>query len=199
MAEITLLRHPKVLGKAALYGKTDVACCPLAFAHTLTELKKIVDQFDLIITSPLERCAMLAKQLGKTSALPVMIEAAFQEMDFGVMDGIAFDELQQEWPILEKFWSAPSAFHFQQAESLAHFNLRVLTAWKDLLATTGDKRILIICHGGTIRQIIADCLGLSWQQPKLYQQLQIANSSTTKICYFSDYKTSSIKHISLLL
>jgi len=199
MSEITLLRHPKVRGKAALYGKTDIACCPQPFAQSLAQLTLRAGEFDLIVSSPLQRCALLAKQLSEQSRLPLLIENDFQEMNFGIVDGIAFDDLQQEWSTLEKFWLQPGRFSLPQAESLAHFNLRVLTAWKNLLASQSAERILIICHGGVIRQIIADCLGIDWQQPKLYQQLQIANSSTTQISYFNDYKTCSIKHINLPL
>lgn len=199
MAEITLLRHPKVLGKTALYGKTDIACCPQAFAKSLATLKQCADQFDRIVTSPLQRCALLAEQLSGQSRLPLLIEDDFQEIDFGVVDGIAFDDLQQQWSTLEKFWSEPSHFTFPQAESLTQFNTRIVTAWKNLLESSGNERILVICHGGVIRQIIADCLGLDWQQPKLYQQLQMTNSSTTQISYFNEYKTCSIKHINLPL
>jgi len=199
MAEITLLRHPKVLGKAALYGKTDIACCPQPFANSLAKLRQCAAQFDLIISSPLQRCALLAQQLSEQSKLPLLIENDFQEIDFGIMDGIAFADLQQEWSTLEKFWAQPSHFTLPQAEGLADFNWRVLTAWKNLLESSGNERILVICHGGVIRQIIADCLGIDWQQPKLYQSLQITNSSTTQISYFNEYKTCSIKHINLPL
>jgi alpha-ribazole phosphatase len=199
MSSITLLRHPKVLGEAALYGRTDVACCPQAFAQAFSALGKMAEQFDLIVTSPLQRCALLAEKFSKQSGLPLLVEQNFQEINFGIFDGIPFTRLQKEWPTLEQFWAQPYSVTFEQAEKLAHFNRRVLDAWLALLALSPDKRILVICHGGVIRQIIADCLGLSWQQSKLYQSLQIANSSTTQIDYFHQYQTTSIKHISLPL
>lgn len=199
MSSITLLRHPKVLGEAALYGRTDVACCPQAFEQASIALGKMAEQFDLIITSPLQRCALLAEKFSEQSGLPLLVEHDFQEINFGIFDGIPFADLHKQWPVLEQFWAQPHRFTFEQAEKLTHFNRRVVDAWLSLLASSADKRILVICHGGVIRQIIAECLGLNWQQPKLYQSLQIANSSMTKIDYFNQYKTSSIKHISLPL
>lgn len=199
MSTITLLRHPKVIADAALYGRTDVACCPQAFEQTFIALSKITEQFDLIATSPLQRCALLAEKLSAQSALPLLVEHDFQEIDFGIFDGIPFSKLQKEWPTLEKFWAQPHSFTFEQAESLENFNRRVVAAWLGLLTSSAGKRVLVISHGGVIRQIIAHCLGLSWQQPKLYQNLQIANSSSTEIDYFHQYRTSSIKHISLPL
>lgn len=199
MSSITLLRHPKVLGEAALYGRTDVACCPQAFEQASIARGKMAEQFDLIITSPLQRCALLAEKFSEQSGLPLLVEHDFQEINFGIFDGIPFADLHKQWPVLEQFWAQPHRFTFEQAEKLTHFNRRVVDAWLSLLASSADKRILVICHGGVIRQIIAECLGLNWQQPKLYQSLQIANSSMTKIDYFNQYKTSSIKHISLPL
>jgi len=199
MSSITLLRHPKVLGEAALYGRTNVACCPQSFAQASISLGKMADQFDLIVTSPMQRCALLAEKFSEQSGLPLLVEHDFQEINFGIFDGIPFAKLQKEWPALEKFWAQPHKVTFEQAEKLQHFNRRVVDAWLSLLAISADKRILVICHGGVIRQIVADCLGLSWQQPKLYQSLQIANSSMTKIDYFNQYQTSSIKHIGLPL
>ncbi|MFT6926908.1 MAG: alpha-ribazole phosphatase [Psychromonas sp.] len=199
MSSITLLRHPKVLGEAALYGRTNIACCPRSFAQAFSALGKMAEQFDLIVTSPLQRCALLAEKFSEQSGLPLLVEHDFQEINFGIFDGIPFTALHKEWPILEQFWATPHSVTFDQAEKLAHFNRRVVAAWASLLTSSADKRILVICHGGVIRQIIADCLGLSWQQPKLYRSLQVANNSMTKIDYFQQYQTSSIRHISLPL
>ncbi len=104
----------------------------------------------------------------------------FKEMDFGLYDGVPFEQLKDQWPVLEQFWQQPATHSLPQAESLQSFHQRISQSWQDLVDNAqGDT--LLICHGGTIRMILASILGLEWTNSALFSVLQIANQSLTHI------------------
>ncbi|MBU2892167.1 histidine phosphatase family protein [Colwellia sp. D2M02] len=159
MLQIELVRHVKVEGRAALYGKTDVAPkaadndlliaallkrSELRQTRTATNTLKLPAIYQQIFSSPLQRCVLAAKQLAQLTHAPLLIKDDFQEMNFGRYDGVLFDELpfdKQEsisisglhWNTLEEFFQSPANVILPQAESLTEFHQRVISAWKSLL------------------------------------------------------------------
>ncbi|MEW6992985.1 histidine phosphatase family protein [Colwelliaceae bacterium MEBiC 14330] len=203
MLEIDLIRHVKVDGKAALYGRTDVK--PLAnenslLLHYLLNQQKTVACYHGVACSPLKRCAVIANEFSALAQLPLTVIDHFQEMDFGFYDGKAFDELAFEnstnegdlagnWSVLEAFFQAPASHQLPQGEQLVCFHTRVIQAWQKLInqqmpLTTQQKqprRLVVMAHGGVIRMIIAHILELDWRQASWYQQLSIGHASLSRI------------------
>lgn len=157
MLEIELIRHVKVAGKPALYGKTDIA--PLAAEnHRLLEQlicqQKTSKAYHSIICSPLKRCQSVAKQFSLLCKLPLEVCADLQEMHFGIFDGLPFDDIPVEdvieesplstkahqeknheihWSLLEGFFQAPATADLPKGERLGEFNERVIKAWGNLV------------------------------------------------------------------
>jgi len=94
---IDLIRHVKVEGEAALYGRTDVAPLPSDNQQLLNKLinRQLSNRqgYDVIVSSPLQRCHLLAQQLADKIDKPLIHLDDLQEMDFGIYDGIAFDQI----------------------------------------------------------------------------------------------------------
>jgi len=200
MIEITLLRHAKVVGPAALYGKTDIKA-------QVTEDQKIINalvfsdqKFDLVESSPLQRCYSVAQQLSTKLNVQLKCNDSFEEMNFGELDGIPFNKLvgdnpchvnaDKYWSLLERFWQNPAQTTLPLAESLAEFNYRVERGWQLLVKQLIEqnvkednscKKVLLVCHGGVIRMILAHVLALDWKNANLYQGLSIDYASTSKV------------------
>ncbi|MGF1909555.1 histidine phosphatase family protein [Vibrio kasasachensis] len=178
---VYLLRHGKVDGAPALYGHTDVSVSEEKQRAICHALLKLMLPIEYIVTSPLKRCSDLALQLHKINqSLPLRECEGFKEMNFGLYDGVPFDDLTAQWSVLEKFWQQPAQNPLPQAETLECFYDRISQAWQEfVIQTEGDT--LLICHGGTIRMILASILGLDWANPALFSVLQVANQSLTHI------------------
>ena len=177
---IYLLRHGKVEGKAALNGVSDVLVNPELQQQICDAL---VDQdiaVDAVTTSPLKRCSDLAHLYAERMSVPLSVAPEFQEMNFGEVDGIAFDELEDKWAMLDTFWQDPSNHKLNGAESLRSFHERVTQAWSQLLNNPSDN-LLLVTHGGVIRMLLAHCLDFDWKNPSLYSKLSIDNASITHI------------------
>ena len=137
-----------------------------------------------VLTSPLQRCQSLAIALATENRCPVTIEPAFKEMDFGDYDGVPFDDInihQEKWQVLERFWQDPVQNSLPNAELLAGFSYRVLQGWRKLLSSEINGDLVVICHGGVIRMIIAHLLGIDWRNANLYTRLNIAYGSITTV------------------
>lgn len=214
MIEICLVRHVKVEGPPALYGATNVM--PNAeenarLLESLTAAQQHGGSYDLVITSPLKRCRMVAELFAKRNKTPLRCIESLQEVNFGDFDGIPFDDAtfslqtssgKKNWAMLENFWQAPAVATLPEAESLAEFNQRVSTAWGELIESCylqeiegkRPKRVLLLAHGGVIRMILAQILQLEWQNPILHQSLQIGYGSLTKVTVTRPFEQLNQNH-----
>ncbi|CAK1709277.1 Alpha-ribazole phosphatase [Vibrio crassostreae] len=177
---IYLLRHGKVEGKAALNGLSDVLVSPELQEQICQALATQDITFDSVVTSPLRRCGGLASLYAERMSVPLSVAPGFQEMNFGEVDGVPFDELEDKWGMLETFWQNPANHQLTGAESLQSFHDRVTQAWSQLLNNPSDN-LLLVTHGGVIRMLLAHCLDIDWKNPSLYSKLSIENASITHI------------------
>jgi len=186
----SFIRHGKVKGPAALYGKTDVEMNTHAQQDLLANLDYLHHEnaIDYIISSPLKRCSIVAEEFSRHHLLPIEMNADLQECDFGDWDGKDFNLLKNEWPSLETFWQSPLTQCPPNGENLQNFCNRVCNAWSTIQTQQTCEHTLILCHGGTIRIVIADILGIPIASP-LFQQLRIDYSSHTYI-EIGDYENA---------
>ncbi|MEZ8745845.1 histidine phosphatase family protein [Vibrio sp. 10N.261.49.A5] len=177
---IYLLRHGKVEGEAALNGLSDVLVNPDLQDRICGALIKQDIAFDCVVTSPLRRCSDLANRYAQRMSGTLSVAPDFQEMNFGDVDGVPFDKLEDKWGMLETFWQDPANHQLTGAESLQSFHDRVTQAWSQLLDDPSDN-LLLVTHGGVIRILLAHCLDIDWKNPSLYSKLSIENASITHI------------------
>lgn len=180
MLNLYLLRHGKTQGKPALNGVTDVGVDE-TIQNNIVHLLPQKYAFSQVYSSPLQRCRQVAELLAHSNpALKCVIEPRIKELNFGLYDGVAFDELINEWQALEDFWAAPAQCPLPGAEPLQQGYERVIEAWRHIIQQC-EQDTLIVTHGGPIRYILAHLLGLDWDNPKLYTSLNIDNQSITHI------------------
>jgi alpha-ribazole phosphatase len=180
---ITLVRHGKVAGPAALYGRTDIPLSTAGYNDLTRTLSSLHAQtpINYLISSPRLRCVQVAQEFSTQHKIPLYIEDNLQEMDFGIWDGVPFNDLGDEWKNIEAFWQSPHTMQPPEGESLTDFATRIIHSWKSLIDNTAPRHDVIICHGGVIRILIAHLLQLDWRNPALFKQLQIDYASCTRI------------------
>jgi alpha-ribazole phosphatase len=151
---VGLLRHGEVEGDAVYRGRTDD---PLN-ATGWTQMRAATDGlrcWDLVVASPLRRCAAFAEAVAREQGLPLALEADLAEIDFGDWEGRSAVELMAECPAaLADFWRDPANHPPPGGESLSCFQRRVVTAWESLCRRHAGKRLLLVTHGGVIRMLL---------------------------------------------
>jgi alpha-ribazole phosphatase len=112
--------------------------------------------WDLIISSPLRRCATFAEALAVEIGVPCRLEMDLREMSFGAWEGHSAAELMQsDAERLRLFWSDPSVHTPPGGESLAELHARVMAVWQRLLNLSDSRRMLIVTHSDPIRVLKA--------------------------------------------
>ena len=157
---VDLLRHGEVAGGARLRGaRTDDPLTADGFAA----LERAVSDrsWDLIATSTLARCHAFARAAAETRGGALAVDARLCEYDFGAWDGRRLDALWQETgEELACFFGDPDALTPPDGETASDFRARVRAAWAALLEQGRGGRVLIVGHGGVLRQFLADTLGI---------------------------------------
>jgi alpha-ribazole phosphatase len=151
---VHLLRHGETEGGARYWGATDVALSPKGWQQMREAVAGC--SWDVIVSSPLRRCAAFAEVFARQLGVCCRYEADLREMNFGDWDGCsAGDVMQTDAERLRLFWADPSANSPPGGESLAQLLARVTAAWQRIVSTLEGERVLIVTHGGPIRLLRA--------------------------------------------
>ena len=165
MLYLDFLRHGETSLSHTLRGKTDDALTAKGWAQmqsTIAQAEQVSQAWDVIYSSPLQRCRLFAEEWAEQKQLPLYIEPNLQEMDFGEWEAQPTDRLYQQFPNeLVQFWQTPLSFTPPQAESLMAFKSRVVESIQILtqqMYAQGWQRALIISHGGVIKLLKCQAL-----------------------------------------
>ncbi|MCP5326336.1 MAG: histidine phosphatase family protein [Oceanospirillaceae bacterium] len=155
---IYLLRHGEPEGGEVFRGRTDHPLTPLGWQQMQTALAEINVQH--VVTSPLSRCREFARQFSEARGLPLNIEDDLQEFDFGRFENKSFSSVMAEdYDAIKGLWENPMHYTAPQGEAVLDFEARVLKAWFKVLQIK-QENVLVICHGGVIRLLLKEVLGL---------------------------------------
>ena len=118
-----------------------------------------------LVSSPLQRCARFADELGSHLNVPVSLEKDLQELHFGAWEGqSAVALMQTDAEALGLFWADPYSFTPPDGEPVSDFSDRVLGAVARLHEAYAGERVLLISHGGVMRLLLARARGLPREQ-----------------------------------
>ena len=181
MARFLFIRHAEADTGGTYCGRTDAPLSPLgreqaelaagAFSHAYAPCScsgnstagraaagtAFLDQnLALVASSPLQRCAGLARKLAAACQVQLEIIAGLAEIDFGAWEGLRFDEASQKYPATAEALLARSGeVSFPGGESLPAFAARVAAAWHSLRARhLNNQRVAVIAHAGVIAALI---------------------------------------------
>lgn len=181
---IDLLRHGEAAGGARLRGGR---CDDALSREGLAQLDAAVTMsagWDVVVTSPLVRCRSFAESLADREGCELRVDERLREYDFGDWDGRAFDELWREHgDDLAAFFGDPDSVIPPGGETAAAFRSRVRAAWQELLSLHAGSHLLLIGHGGVLRQIVADVLGVAGP---VHAALEWPHAAMSRVRVFDD-------------
>lgn len=158
---IDLLRHGACEGGEIFRGHVDALLSKDGFNQMSNTIGDNPPEWDLIVSSPLRRCADFSEMLAIQYSVPIQKDDYFKEIYFGDWDGKNIDATTQSNPeAVANFWRNPEEFPPPNGETLLEFQDRVIPAWHQLLQQEKNKSILCVSHGGVIRLILAEALGI---------------------------------------
>lgn len=114
----------------------------------------IDDNYDLFISSPLERAKETSKILNQKIKTNIAYDNSFKEINNGDLANLKKEDFMKKYPGLY-FSSLDIDDHYPNGESPKEFYNRVSNAFLKLLKNNRGKKILLITHGGVITIILA--------------------------------------------
>ncbi|MFP0198902.1 alpha-ribazole phosphatase family protein [Pseudomonas sp. PHC1] len=161
---LDLLRHGETELGGGLRGSLDDALTEKGWAQ-MREAVIGLGPWDRLVSSPLQRCARFAEELGAQTGLSVVQDMALQELHFGAWEGQSAAALMEtDAEALGLFWADPYGFTPPQGEPVSDFSARVLAAVTRLHAAHAGERVLLVSHGGVMRLLLARARGLPREQ-----------------------------------
>lgn len=145
--EIHLIRHTAVDNPSNLcYGFAEM---PLKKDY-IDDFKNLAleQDFDRIISSPSQRCTLLADYLQAEYST----DERLREMNFGNWEMKSWTEIPEEEinPWYEDFIHVKAS----EGENLLEMQSRVINFWNELTAAENKDKILLVAHAGVIRLIL---------------------------------------------
>ncbi len=182
--KLLLVRHGEPELKQALLGKTDSPLSALGFQQ-LTAFFKKLGAFDRLISSPLLRCKMFSTDYCEKHDTALHIEPQLREFDFGDWDGMTYQDLHQTHPeAIARFFSDPANNSPPNGESLCSFSQRVESTALRLIDKYQNERLVVLCHAGVIRTLVAWCLAIDYQSGVQFQRFNVDYGSVTELQIF---------------
>lgn len=182
VTHIDLVRHGEVATPGLFCAPPDE---PLS-AEGWQQLSRTTQgvEYDQILSSPSRRCAEFAGQLATTNACEFELVSGMQEMDFGRWVGQSTKAIwQQDETLLQTLWQNPLVFSAPDGEAMADFVARVQHAWQDISQRFGGQRVLVFTHGGVIRILLGQALGVPYEN---ILRFELAYGSAVRFKLYAD-------------
>lgn len=179
--ELLFVRHGEPELSGTMLGWTDSPLTLLGWQQ-LERTFQALPMPDVLVSSPLSRCAEFARRWSEVKAWPLSIDECWKECHFGDWDGLTFQEIAAQDPeALAHYYQQPAEIVPPGGESLLHFTARIEGALAALMEAHRGKTITVLCHSGVIRTVLAWCLKMDVRQAAHIHHLQVDYASVTKL------------------
>ncbi|RZG68582.1 histidine phosphatase family protein [Acinetobacter junii] len=189
---LDLLRHGETTLSHTLRGHTDDELTEKGWLQMQSTIQQYVaggTNWDVIFSSPLQRCHAFAINLAERLETPLQLNMHIKEMYFGDWEGISTQSIYENEPeLLANFWQFPIKYHAPNGESLEQFLQRVQVGFDEIhtqMKIHQWNRALVVTHGGVIKLLtclarhkhLNDLLKMSAELGQLYSVKMYKNDS----------------------
>jgi alpha-ribazole phosphatase/probable phosphoglycerate mutase len=161
---LVLVRHAETeeSARGRCYGSLDVGVSETGSAQCARLAKALAaEPVSAVVSSPRIRAIETARAIAEAHGLDVGVDADLQELDFGELEGRTYDEIAASMPELYAAWMAhPTRVRFPGGEGYPDLERRALRAVQMLRREFRDGTIVVVTHGGIVRAVLADVLGI---------------------------------------
>src|SRR5882757_765162 len=185
---LRLLRHaqtPHTVQRRFSGGATDPPLTEIGEqqANVTARHLSTAGRLDLIVSSPLLRARQTAAAAGAALAVDVVVDEDLRECNFGVWDGLTFEEVREGWPEEIAAWLASPALAPPGGESLREVAARVSNAQERMLDRHAGQNLLVVAHVSPIKMLIRFALD---GPEHLIHKLQLAPASLSTVAWYGD-------------
>jgi alpha-ribazole phosphatase len=181
LARILLVRHGITRRHRGdrFWGRTDIPLSKTGIKQAEQLQNRLAsEKINAIYASTLSRARATAEIIAAGHKVAIKPCDELCECNFGDIEGMNFEEIKRLYPALAEELSERKTGAFPGGETLEQLNDRVLTFLKRLEKHGPDETVLVVAHGGPLRLIICNLLGLGLEH---WLQMQVAHASLSII------------------
>jgi alpha-ribazole phosphatase len=184
---LILVRHgePEEAARGRCYGKLDVGLSD-AGRDQIERVSRALASSDVAVVyaSPRQRAVESARIVARPHGVAPVIVDDLGEIDFGLFEGLAYDEAALAYPEIYRTWmERPTEVAFPGGESFARMRERVARAVLALRNAHRRQTVAVVSHGGTNRVALAEALNLASADVFRFDQ---SFASVNIVDYFDD-------------
>ena len=161
---LVLCRHaePEAAARGRVCGRVDVGLSPSGEAQAdLLAASLASERPSALYASPIRRARETAERIAPVLGLEPRLDPRLRELDFGELDGMTYEEVEERWPDLYETWMrAPTEVRFPGGESFADLKRRAIEAAAGLVAAHAGETVIVVAHAGVIRALLVDWLSM---------------------------------------
>jgi len=117
------------------------------------------ETFEVIYSSDLRRCLETAEAIAAGRGIPLIPCPELRELDFGLAEGLTFEEIASRFPETARLWrEASPRLRFPEGESLEDLFSRI-GRFLERLGRDSFRSAVIVAHDGSLRALLCRLLG----------------------------------------
>lgn len=194
--KIFLIRHAECIGNVEmkLAGRTDFELTDKGViqAEKIANCMKEKD-LDIIYSSPLKRAKVTAEYIANYSNIKnINISSNLIEIDYGVCDGVSWQEIDEKYPYIRKNWKEIYNYPIgiPNQESFEELQSRMAKEIKHIIEMHKGKTICIVSHGIAISSFLSYLYNMKFteinklkkQDNTAYTEIDYEDNKFTIIC-----------------
>ena len=187
MLHLILIRHGETEWNALgrYQGQTDVPLSDAGMKQADLLAERLAGRkLDAIYASDLERAMGTANPIAEKASLSVIPEPRLREMNFGVLEGLTFNEGQAKYPEMIAAWLQDYNQPPQGGEKLIDLTARIVS-FLDYLKNNHDSEVvLLVAHGGSLGELLRLALELP---PQGRWYFEMGNASLSEVVLYDGH------------
>lgn len=143
-------------------GRADVPLTPQGEQQAAALGRRFAaEPLDLILSSPLDRAAAVARAIAGERAVPVSARHELIEMDVGETEGLPFAVVRERFPTFMAAWAAADSGDAAMpgGESIRDVQRRLGPVVEEIRGASVDA-LAVVSHNFVIKLLLCDLLGL---------------------------------------
>lgn len=161
-SRLIIIRHGKTYwnNERRYQGHTDTELSPEGIAQAEALQRRLQSQkIEAIYSSDLSRAFRTAEIMAKPHGLKVVPTLGLKEINFGVWEGLTFEEIQRDYPEQLKIWQErPQDLRIQDGETFSFIKEKAVATVHQIMQEHPGGTVAFVSHGGTIAALICGLL-----------------------------------------
>jgi len=163
MLHLILVRHGETEWNALhrYQGQSDVPLSEIGKRQAKLVAERLLDRkIDAVYVSDLKRARETATAIVEKTGQTISPEPRLREMNFGVLEGLTFDEGMAKYPEMISAWLEDYNQPLEGSEKLDDFTTRVRSLLDELKQNHDGEIVLLVAHGGSLGELLRLIFGL---------------------------------------